>query len=226
MKKTILFVDDEPDKMDICVEFLTNKGYKVHFFQDPKEALFQFLTIKPDLVILDVNMPNLSGFEIANTIRGKNPNIPILFLSGTPGHENAIKGLKIGANDYIRKDTHLEELYARIKKELDRNIGKSWERLTLTADTYIEKSTKKLVSCGFTHKFSEKEFQILVELADNVNTSVDRTYIIKKILDERLRSDDYLYKTITKLRSALKNDKSIKLEAISGSISLQVNNEC
>ena len=65
-----------------------------------------------------------------------------------------------------------------------------------------------------------------MELADNVNTSVDRTYIIKKILDERLRSDDYLYKTITKLRSALKNDKSIKLEAISGSISLQVNNEC
>ena len=225
MKKTILFVDDEPDKMDICVEFLTNKGYRVFVFQDGKEAILQYLSIKPDLVILDVNMPDLSGFEIAKIIRNKDPHIPLLFLSGTSGHENAVKGLEIGANDYIRKDTHLEELYARIK-ELDRNIGKSWERLTLTADTYIEKSTKKLVSCGFTHKFSEKEFQILVELADNVNTSVDRIYIIKKILDERLRSDDYLYKTITKLRSALKNDKSIKLEAISGSISLQVNNEC
>ena len=224
MKKTILFVDDEPGTLDICVEFLNNKGYKVFLFQDGKEAILQYLTIKPDLVILDVNMPELSGFEIAKIIRDNDPNIPILFFSGTQGHENAVKGLKIGANDYIRKDIHLEELCARIQKELDKNMSESWKILPLTTETYIDKSTKKLVSCGSTYKFPEKEFQILVELADNVNSSVLRTHIIKKILNERLRSDEYLHKTITKLRSALKNDKSIKLEAISGSISIQVVN--
>ena len=149
---------------------------------------------------------------------------PYFSSLGLPAMKNAVKGLKIGANDYIRKDIHLEELCARIKKELDRNISKSRKLLPLTTKTYIDKSTKKLVSCGSTYKFPEKEFQILVELADNVNSSVLRTHIIEKILNERLRSDEYLHKTITKIRSALKKDKSIKLEAISGSISIQVVN--
>lgn len=222
MKKTILFVDDEPDKMDICVDFLTNKGYKVHFFQDPKEALFQFLTIKPDLVILDVNMPNLSGFEIANTIRGKNPNIPILFLSGTPGHENAIKGLKIGANDYIRKDIHLDELYVRIQKELDKVLTVSGDKLQLTSNTYIDLYKRKLVSFDINYKFNENEFLVLVELANNINAFVYREKILLEILKDRLGGQDYLYKTFSKIRSAIKKDKLLELITTSETIILKV----
>ncbi len=226
MKKTILFVDDEPDLQEICIDYLTLKGYEVHLFCDANEAISQYLTIKPDLVILDVNMPEQSGFLTAKIIRSKDPNIPILFLSGTSGHENAVKGLEIGANDYIRKDIHLEELCARIKKELDKKFIRPGDKLRLTPETYIDIYAKSLISYGVIYKFSDTEFQILLEISNNINALFDRKNIISKILRERIGADDYLSKTLTKIRAAIKNDKSIKLEAISGSISLQVVNEC
>ncbi len=222
MGHTILYVDDEQGIPDVFVDYLNKNGYKVFFFRDPKEAILKYETIKPDLVLLDVAMPVLSGFEIAKTIRSIDANIPILFLSGTPGYENAIKGLKIGANDYIRKDIALEELCARIKKELNRNMTKAGTILRLTPETHIDRFSKKLVSCGETYKFSEKEFQILVLLADNANSLIPRAQILETVLSKRIRSDEYFYKTITKIRSAIKNDKSLILEAVHGSIFLKI----
>jgi len=225
MDKTILFVDDEEGISEIYVDLLKVKGYKVIFLKDPKKAFNQYKLIQPDLVLLDVQMPEMSGIDVAKKIREKDQNTPILFLSGTEGYVNVVKGIEIGANDYIRKDVHLEELYARIKKEIDRNLTKSSDIIYLTQNTYVDRFSNSIVSCGTTHGFSEPEFCVVVLLADKVNLLVPITQVHETALKNRLRINNYTYKTFTKIRSAIQNDKSLELVRIRGFISLRIINK-
>ena len=125
---TILYVDDEPGSSEVYILYLREKGYNVEYFNDATEAMLRYASIKPDLVLLDVNMPVISGFDVAKAIRNINPDIPIIFLSGLDTSDSAVKGLNSGANDYIRKDVDLIEVEARIIKELKHVNPKTGEQ--------------------------------------------------------------------------------------------------
>lgn len=119
----ILVVEDE-ESLSIGLEFnLQQEGYMVRIAKDGREALKYFEAEEFDLIILDIMLPYLNGFEIAEWIRKKNPQIPILILTAKTKFQDKIKGLEIGADDYLTKPFHLEELLLRVKGMLKR---KSW----------------------------------------------------------------------------------------------------
>ncbi|MFQ5646704.1 MAG: response regulator transcription factor [bacterium] len=113
--KKILLVEDEPHLADGLQFNLEREGYKVSVAADGKQALELYQNHEFDLMVLDIMLPVLSGYEVAETIRRDNWRFPILMLSAKSQHEDRIKGLEIGVDDYLTKPFHLKELLLRIK---------------------------------------------------------------------------------------------------------------
>ena len=123
MSAKILLVEDE-ENLAMGLEYnLKEEGYKVDWAKDGKEAINFFAENNYDLILLDIMLPYLNGFEVAGFIRKENPQMPILMLTARTGVDDKVKGLEIGADDYITKPFHLKELLLRIKGMLKR---KSW----------------------------------------------------------------------------------------------------
>lgn len=118
----ILLVEDE-ETLAVGLEYnLTDEGYAVEWAKDGKQALNFFEAKEYDLIILDIMLPYYDGFEIAKIVREKNPQMPILMLSARTSAEDKIRGLEFGADDYITKPFHLDELLLRIKGMLKRKM--------------------------------------------------------------------------------------------------------
>ena len=111
---------------------LEAEGYSVTRVENGREALEQFLQSDVDLVILDIMLPFLNGFEVLESIRKKSPALPVLLLSARTAQQDKIKGLSIGADDYLTKPFHLEELLLRVRGMLRRN---AWYRESLDRNT-------------------------------------------------------------------------------------------
>jgi two-component system, OmpR family, alkaline phosphatase synthesis response regulator PhoP len=122
-KQKILLVEDE-ETLAIGLEYnLTEEGYNVDWAVDGKEAIEKINESEYDLIVLDVMLPYFDGFEVAERIREKYPQLPILFLTARTGVKDKIRGLEIGADDYLTKPFHLKELQLRVKGMLKRQ---SW----------------------------------------------------------------------------------------------------
>lgn len=118
----ILLVEDE-ETLALGLEYnLADEGYIVEWAKDGKQALDFFETKEYDLIILDIMLPYYDGFEIAKIVREENPQMPILMLSARTSAEDKIRGLEFGADDYITKPFHLDELLLRIKGMLKRKM--------------------------------------------------------------------------------------------------------
>lgn len=141
-KQKILVVEDE-EALAFGIEFnLMQEGYSVTIAKDGKEAVELINKNNFDLFILDIMLPFLDGFEIAQYIREKDPQIPILILTARTKKEDKIKGLEIGVDDYLTKPFHLEELLLRIQGMLKR---KSWYKEVLT-DNHEYKFGKNILN--------------------------------------------------------------------------------
>lgn len=121
--KKLLLVEDE-ESLAVGLEYnLTEEGYQVILARDGKQAIEEYSSDNFDLIILDIMLPYLNGFDVARQIRNKDPQIPILVLTARTGANDRIKGLEIGVDDYLTKPFHLQELLLRIKGMLKR---KTW----------------------------------------------------------------------------------------------------
>src|SRR3954466_9759512 len=119
MKKTkVLYVEDEVFLAKIVSETLQSRGYEVVLENDGGRAVEQFNKEKPDVCVLDIMLPNKDGFAIADEIRDKDTEVPIIFLSAKSQTADVVSGFKTGANDYIRKPFSMEELIVRIENVL------------------------------------------------------------------------------------------------------------
>jgi len=118
----ILLVEDE-ESLAIGLRYnFAGEGYKVDWAKDGKEALKMFDSNEYDLIVLDIMLPYLNGFEITEYIRKKQPRLPILMLTAMTGSNDRVKGLELGADDYVAKPFHLEELMLRVKGMLKRKM--------------------------------------------------------------------------------------------------------
>jgi DNA-binding response OmpR family regulator len=120
MARTILVVDDEPTHRETLVDALGLEGYRAIGAADGREALAQFRGEKPDLVLLDVMLPELTGVEVCRIIRAES-NVPIIMVTAKDGEVDKIVGLELGADDYVTKPFSLRELTARIRAILRRS---------------------------------------------------------------------------------------------------------
>ncbi len=119
-KHKILLVEDE-ENLAIGLQYnLTEEGYIVELAKDGREALKLFETKKVDLIVLDIMIPYIDGFEIARRVRKKDPQMPILMLTARTTREDKVKGLELGADDYITKPFHLAELNSRVNSLIRR----------------------------------------------------------------------------------------------------------
>ena len=127
MKSTlkILFADDDFKYSLVLKRFLEREGYEVTYTGNGTMALKQFPVVKPDLVLLDINMPGLNGFEVAEKIREQDRHVLIFFLSDRSDKNDRLKGFSLRGNDYLAKPFYPEELIARIKDRFEIGVHES-----------------------------------------------------------------------------------------------------
>lgn len=128
--KRILIVDDEPDVTELVGYQLRSKGYSVEVLNDPTQSIARIRAFQPDLVILDVMMPDISGIQICRMMRAdpKTKGIPVIFLTARTEEADRVLGLEVGGDDYICKPFSVKELTLRVQGLLRRNSGPADEQ--------------------------------------------------------------------------------------------------
>lgn len=215
-RKKILYVED-----DNTLAFLTadnlEQHYTVEHFSNGKEAFEAFKANSYDLCILDVMLPEMDGFEIAAAIRERNVEIPIIFLSAKTLKEDRIKGLRLGADDYLVKPYSIEELILKIEVFLQRSQKQAAAKTTtytIGAFTFDPKNYA-LTKEGETIMLTERESALLKLFMDNKNSTLKREVMLKELWG----TDDYFMGRsmdvfISRLRKIFKDDEDIRIENI------------
>ena len=177
--KYILIVEDEPNISDFVKGELEYEGYNVCIKEDGREGLEEALRKEYNLIILDVMLPSMNGFEICRRLK-REKNTPIIMLSAKDSVMDKVNGLQIGADDYIAKPFAIEELLARIEvvfrrqERLDNNIVKF-------KDISINKGSRVVKKGGKDINLTNKEFELLMILIDNKDKVVTREELLEKI---------------------------------------------
>ncbi len=179
--KHILLVEDEENLLKAIQLNLELEGYSVNTATNGKDALAVFAKTKFNLIILDVMLPQMSGFEICEAIRKTDKTTPILFLTAKDSSTDKINGLKIGADDYLTKPFNLEEFLLRVQILIRRNISTtnttySFNNNTINFNTYevILKDSSKI-------ELSKKEIDLLKLLIEKKGEVISREEILDKV---------------------------------------------
>jgi DNA-binding response OmpR family regulator len=178
MKKRVLVVEDDPVLTRVLRDNLTFEGFDVRAAADGVQAQSLAREFAPDLVLLDVNLPGQSGFELCEAWR-KRSQMPIILLTAMGQKGDKVRGLQLGADDYVTKPFELEELLARIHAVLRRTRPFATQ-LTLgdvTIDFSTRKATRGLLELDLTHR----DFEILQYLANRPHTIVSRDELLRAV---------------------------------------------
>jgi DNA-binding response OmpR family regulator len=215
----ILLVEDDIDLQKVLAQYLELSGFTVHAANHGKHGLELFQKHHTDLCILDVMMPVMDGFTLAGEIRSLDPAMPIVFLTAKNQKEDRLKGLKIGADDYITKPFEAEELVLRLHNIL-RRVGKEKEGLVQTASIgNLQISYNELIirDNDNSYNLTPRESELLRYLMDRPNTLLTR----EQILEELWGQNDYFLGRsmdvfISRLRKYLQSEPSVSLETKRG----------
>ena len=172
----LLVCEDERDLNDIISMKLSSDGYSVDSAYDGKEAIDILSYTEYDAVILDVMMPEADGFEVLKSLRAAGKNTPVLFLTARDTVEDRVKGLDIGANDYLIKPFSFEELAARIRTMTRTAVGSSTNVYEI-ADLRLDTGTQEVTRAGKEIKLSSKEYALLQYLMINKGIVISREKI-------------------------------------------------
>ena len=183
----VLVVDDEQGIVDFLRLGLQYEGFEVRSAGDGRQALIAISEFKPDLVVLDINMPRMDGLEVCRTIQGS--DIGILILSARDGLEDRLEGLQVGADDYLVKPFHFEELLARSRAILRRRRPTSGEILKVGLLTLNDGSRE--VSVGDRRvDLTAREFDLLKLLMSHPNQVLPRERILDQVWGYNFYGDE------------------------------------
>ena len=217
MLSNILLVEDDETLGFLLREFLSTRGFSVDWAKDGVEALRCFNESNYDLCLLDVMMPALDGFTVAELLRNRSADLPIIFLTAKSWHADVVRGFKAGADDYIKKPVNEEELVARIRAVLKRAESTTIiDRQVLTVfqiGNYVFDSEKFYLQCQAEKiKLTEMEARLLKMLCEKKAQLVYREQVLEKIWG---RNDFLARKSmdvfISRLRKYLSKDERIRI---------------
>ena len=217
-KAKVLYVEDELFLAKIVSETLQTRGYDVILESDGGKAVDQFNKEKPDVCVLDIMLPNKDGFAIADEIRDKDTQVPIIFLSAKSQTSDVVNGFKTGANDYIRKPFSIEELIVRIENVLRHKTipAEELEEVQIGGYTFNLKR-QTLIHPKEQRKLSYRESELLKLLYENRDKIVERSEILTLLWgSDSFFNSRNLDVYITKLRGYLKHDPFIEIITIKG----------
>lgn len=172
-------VDDDPKITSLLRRSLTYAGYRVHEARDGAEALEAATATKPDLVILDIMLPDVDGFEVCRCLRAETDTL-ILMLTAKDEVSDRIRGLDSGADDYLVKPFALEELLARVRALLRRRLSEA-SRVLEFADLRLDLATREVTRSGQVIELTNKEYELLALFMANPRRVLTRQEIMDRI---------------------------------------------
>ncbi len=183
MQFKILIIEDEIALQQTLKLNLELENYQVEICDAGDKAISVITTFKPNLILLDIMLPVISGMEVYRQLKTQNNTTPVIFLTAKNNVQDKIEGLKLGADDYITKPFDLEELLLRIHNVLKRNTHQKQESTVFKFDgCEINFSTFQIIDReGQTEDLSKREMALLKLLVDNVNNVVSRDEILDKL---------------------------------------------
>ena len=180
---TILIVDDEPNIQELAKLYLEKDGYKVELAATGEEAIRKVELIKPSLVVLDIMLPDIDGFDVCREIR-KRSEVPVLMLTARKDDIDKILGLELGADDYLTKPFNPRELVARVKAVLRRYAaGQRPGKLIEAGNLQIDLARREVKIAGSPVKMRTKEFELLLAFAQNPGIVMTRERLLEMIWD-------------------------------------------
>lgn len=210
----ILLVDDDVANSMFLKQYLETEGFEVAYAKDGNAGYGLYRSLQPQLILLDVNMPGMNGFELAQLIRETDSDVLIFFLTDRTGKEDRLKGFIIKGNDYIPKPFYPEELVAKIKERLsDRQIME--ETVAMIGDTRYDSNLSSLTFEDVSVTISERQNEILKILVGQIGRMVARDYILETVWsDVSYRNSLALNVQINYLRKLLSPDKSVVIDTL------------
>ncbi len=179
---TLLLVDDEDNLRSMLDAALRHHGFDVHPVADGRQALAEVGTVVPDLIVLDVMMPDLDGFEVCRRLRNDGVKAPVLFLTAKDGTEDKVRGLTPGGDDYLVKPFSLEELVARIQAVLRRSGASGpTDSVQSCADLVLDDDAHRVTRGGVDVSLSPTEFNLLRYLLVNQGRVLSKAQILDHV---------------------------------------------
>ena len=190
MSKRILVVDDEKKIVEIVRAYLERDGFKVTVAYDGKAALDSARRFSPDLIVLDLMLPQISGWDVCRTLR-RESNVPIIMLTARDETTDKIVGLELGADDYVTKPFGPKELISRVKAVLRRSEGKMVSRNKLSVgDLEIDIDKRRLKRGDEAIELTQIEFDLLKTLAAQPGRVFSRMQLLDKVLGDAYEGYD------------------------------------
>jgi len=218
--KHILLAEDDLDYAFILKQYLEISGFAVTWAKDGAEALDMFIDIEPDICVFDVMMPYIDGFTLAEKIIKLNPQMPVIFLTAKGMKEDKIRGLKLGADDYVVKPFEVDELVLRIKNILKRthnSVALPDVKTVHIGDYIFDNENFALIHQNVTHRITEKEARLIHFLFINKNRLVKRDDILREVWgNDDFFSGRSMDVFISRLRKYFKEDPAISISGVRG----------
>lgn len=217
-KDKILLVEDDSTLSFIVEDALEREGFEVVCASNGEEGLGMFRKSDPDLVVADVMMPKMDGFEMVRLMRLISPEVPVLFLTARTALDDVVKGFELGAGDYIRKPFRILELVVRIKSLLNRNRhGAAEDARLVLRDCSLDFATQRLVVGRDIFALSHTQAVIIDELFRHPNEVVEaRTLMYRIWQNDGYNNLNRLHGFIHKLRKYLSRSDALELINVRG----------
>jgi two-component system alkaline phosphatase synthesis response regulator PhoP len=215
----ILIVDDEPEIVRGLEDNLRFEGYDTSAAFDGEEALRRATTEAPDLVLLDVMMPRLSGWDVCRELRRRGIDVPIIMLTARGEEADRVGGLELGADDYVAKPFSLRELLARVRAVLRRPGPRQTFETFAFGDVRIHRRSRRVVKAGAEVRLTRKEFDLLVYLVLHRGEIVTRDRLLDEVWGyERFPTTRTVDTHVLRLRRKLEPDpdRPVWIETVHG----------
>ena len=203
--QTILIVDDEPQIRRVMRTTLTSQGYAVVEAKSGEEALDRIRNERADLIILDVNLPGISGLETCREIRASS-DVPIIMLTVRNTERDKVQALDAGADDYVTKPFGIQELLARIRAAMRRvpSSGEADSHVFVNGDLQIDFDSRRVTRGGASVRLTPKEFDLLKFLVDHPNRPIPHRKLLQTVWGPDYGDEvEYLRVVINQLRKKI-----------------------
>ncbi|WP_287657094.1 response regulator transcription factor [Bacteroides sp.] len=210
----ILLVDDDLKNSMLLKRFLEVEGYCVTYANNGAIGWELYHTSNPDLILLDINMPEINGFELAKKIREINKKVLIFFLTDRTEKDDRLKGFQLKGNDYIPKPFYPEELIAKINERFENRTIETQQEY-LIGNTLFDSNISTVTYNGVSHTLTARQTDILLLLSQNIGKMVEREQILRTVWGDDSNANSLaLNVQITYLRRILEDDASISIVSL------------
>jgi two-component system, OmpR family, response regulator len=214
----LLVVDDEPNIVDVISMALRYPGFEVASAGTGTDALAQVKAFRPHLMVLDVMLPDMEGFDVAERLGSQRADVPIIFLTARDSTEDKLRGLTTGGDDYVTKPFSLEELVARIRVVLRRSGAAAPESARLTfEDLELDEDTMEVTRAGDPVDLTATEYRLLRYLMLNPRRVMTRAQLLDHVWDYDFGGDGRVLETyISYLRKKIDEGRDPLIQTVRG----------